>query len=94
MKFSLLSVATCLIGAASAIPLSPRASNAIVPGKNYDRIVTIVFENTDYSTAKSDPYLSTLAQKHNGNNKYLITNWPNAGQRPLINVLPLLLNDH
>jgi hypothetical protein len=67
MKFSLLSVAAGVIGSALAIPLSTRASNTIASGKNYDRIVTIVFENTDYSAAASDPYLSSLAQKHNGN---------------------------
>jgi hypothetical protein len=66
MKISFLSVAVCLIGSALSVPLSPRATSSIVPGSSYDRIVIIVLENTDYSKAKADPYLASLAQKHNG----------------------------
>ncbi|CAO3673695.1 unnamed protein product [Umbelopsis ramanniana] len=66
MKISFLSVAACLIGSALSIPLSSRATSSIVPGSSYDRIVIIVLENTDYSKAKADPYLGSLAQKHNG----------------------------
>ncbi|KAJ2963245.1 hypothetical protein NQZ79_g1753 [Umbelopsis isabellina] len=65
MKFSLFSTALCLVTVAFAAPTQKRAAN-IVPGTNYDRIVIFVLENTDYSTAAANPYLSSLAQKHTG----------------------------
>lgn len=66
MKISFLSVAACLIGSALSVPLSSRATSSVVSGSSFDRIVIIVLENTDYSKAKADPYLGSLAQKHNG----------------------------
>lgn len=41
-------------------------SSTIVPGKHFDRVVIIVFENKDYSTAMKNKYLKSLPSRHNG----------------------------
>ncbi|ORZ01357.1 phosphoesterase family-domain-containing protein [Syncephalastrum racemosum] len=58
----------------SAVPVvsEKRAGLPIVKGKDYDRIVIIVFENQDYSDVAKDPYFSTIADNHNG---ILLTNY-------------------
>ncbi|KAI9304565.1 phosphoesterase [Cunninghamella echinulata] len=57
MKLSLFAVSTSLL-------LS--TVSAIVPGKHFDRIVTIVMSDANYDDAFKDPYFSSLAKKHNG----------------------------
>ncbi|CDH53418.1 acid phosphatase [Lichtheimia corymbifera JMRC:FSU:9682] len=42
------------------------SSTTIVPGKHFDRVVIIVFENKDYSTAMKNKYLKSLPGRHNG----------------------------
>ncbi|CAG8543108.1 1597_t:CDS:2, partial [Dentiscutata heterogama] len=50
--------------------------DAIVPGKFFDRIFLIIFENTDYVKAIQQPYLQDLMNRSNGlllSNYYAIT---------------------
>ncbi|KAJ8657330.1 hypothetical protein O0I10_006883 [Lichtheimia ornata] len=47
-------------------------SSTLVPGKHFDRVVIIVFENKDYSTAMKNKYLKSLPSRHNG---VLLTNY-------------------
>ncbi|KAL0089393.1 phosphoesterase [Phycomyces blakesleeanus] len=52
---------------AATIPIGEkRESSNIVPGKDYDRIVIVLFENQNYADVSKDPYFSTLAAKHKG----------------------------
>ncbi|KAG0172521.1 hypothetical protein DFQ28_010626 [Apophysomyces sp. BC1034] len=62
MKFSTLALVSCLTALATALPVK----RALVPGKHFDRVMIIIFENQDYDTAHGDPYYGTLAEKHNG----------------------------
>ena len=60
-----------VLSSVSAAPTAPK-KNKIIPGKDFDRIVIVVFENQDYEDAAADPYYSTLAEKHNGNHLYIV----------------------
>lgn len=63
---ALLPAAAMVLSTVSAAPTGAKTNN-IVSGKDFDRIVIVVFENQDYEDAAADPYFSTLAEKHNGN---------------------------
>lgn len=45
---------------------SNSTSSGLVPGKYFDRVVIIVFENKDYDTTMKDKYFKSLPSKHNG----------------------------
>lgn len=66
---ALLPAAAMVLSSVSAAPTAPK-KNKIVPGKDFDRIVIVVFENQDYEDAAADPYYSTLAERHDGNYYY------------------------
>ncbi|KAI7847736.1 phosphoesterase family-domain-containing protein [Circinella umbellata] len=51
---------------------SSSSESGLVPGKYFDRVVIIVFENKDYKTAMKNDYLKSLPSKHNG---VLLTNY-------------------
>ena len=51
---------------------SSSSESGLVPGKYFDRIVIIIFENKDYETAMENKYLKSLPSKHNG---VLLTNY-------------------
>ncbi|KAI8868674.1 hypothetical protein GQ42DRAFT_170547 [Ramicandelaber brevisporus] len=42
---------------------SPTAAATFVPGKHFDRVFTIVFENMAYDTVIADPYFSSLTKQ-------------------------------
>lgn len=67
---ALLPAAAMMLSTVSAAPTGAK-TNKIVSGKDFDRIVIVVFENQDYEDAAADPYYSTLAEKHNGNIYYI-----------------------
>ncbi|KAI7850904.1 phosphoesterase family-domain-containing protein [Circinella umbellata] len=46
--------------------------SGLVPGKYFDRVVIIIFENKDFETAMKNKYLKSLPSKHNG---VLLTNY-------------------
>ncbi|KAJ3157227.1 hypothetical protein HDU89_002639 [Geranomyces variabilis] len=48
------------------------AASPLVPGAKFDRVITVILENTDYSDVIADPYFSSLTTKHNGK---LLTNY-------------------
>ncbi|KAI9320682.1 phosphoesterase family-domain-containing protein [Dichotomocladium elegans] len=48
------------------------AASHLVKGKHFDRVVTIIFENKDYSTAMKDKFLKSLPSLYNG---VLLTNY-------------------
>lgn len=64
---ALLPAAAMVLSSVSAAPTAA-PKKKIVPGKDFDRIVIVVFENQDYEDAAADPYYSTLAERHDGNN--------------------------
>lgn len=47
-------------------------SSGLVPGKYFDRVVIIVFENKDYDTTIKDKYFKSLPKKHNGKHSQMI----------------------
>ncbi|KAI9259579.1 phosphoesterase family-domain-containing protein [Phascolomyces articulosus] len=51
---------------------SSSSASGLVPGKYFDRVVIIVFENKDYETAMDDDYFKSLPNRHNG---VLLTNY-------------------
>ncbi|CDH56683.1 acid phosphatase [Lichtheimia corymbifera JMRC:FSU:9682] len=62
---ALLPAAAMVLSSVSAAPTAA-PKKKIVPGKDFDRIVIVVFENQDYEDAAADPYYSTLAERHDG----------------------------
>lgn len=65
MRFSLLdslAIASVIVPATQATPETTHITSH-VPGKAFDRFVTIWLENTDYSKAAGDPSLVSLAKK-------------------------------
>lgn len=66
------------------------SSTTIVPGKHFDRVVIIVFENKDYSTAMKNKYLKSLPGRHNGmldENTHTHTQCHNNKTHPLVLLL-------
>ena len=51
---------------------SSSSESGLVPGKYFDRVFIIVFENKDYETAMEIDYFKSLPSKHNG---VLLTNY-------------------
>ncbi|KAI8379476.1 phosphoesterase [Radiomyces spectabilis] len=102
MKFT----ATALISAAllavastvTAAPLEARGNhhhnhhkgNHIVKGKHFDRVMIIIFENKDYTTAKNDAYYSNLARLHNG---VALTNYNGTTHPSQPNYISLISGD-
>ncbi|KAJ3008544.1 hypothetical protein HKX48_008478 [Thoreauomyces humboldtii] len=72
MLFNIAAVA--LLAAVStmveAVPIN--ATSALVPGKYFDHVMTVFFENTDYSDVIADSYFGSLTTNHNGK---LLTNY-------------------
>lgn len=57
-------LAGCILNAfANSSPDSKHSKLSVVPGKAFDRFVTIWLENTDFSSAMADPNLSALASQ-------------------------------
>ncbi|KAI8368249.1 phosphoesterase family-domain-containing protein [Radiomyces spectabilis] len=54
------------------------AASDVVPGKHFDRVFIVVFENQDYKTAAKDKFMSSLADRYNGVTltNYLATTHP------------------
>lgn len=47
----------------AALFLASATAAAATPGKNFDRVVFVVFENTDYSAAMAQPFFKSLANQ-------------------------------
>ncbi|KAI8869129.1 hypothetical protein GQ42DRAFT_32044 [Ramicandelaber brevisporus] len=54
MRFNIAALAALIASAAVS-------TEAIVTGKHFNRVFIIIFENTSYNTAMSDPYFASLA---------------------------------
>ncbi|KAJ3184259.1 hypothetical protein HDU87_005106 [Geranomyces variabilis] len=70
--FAAAALATFAATGVLAAPAPAAAASPLVPGANFDRIMTVIFENTDYSDVIADPYFSSLTTNHNGK---LLTNY-------------------
>ncbi|CAO3576031.1 unnamed protein product [Absidia cylindrospora] len=64
MKF--LSLLSLSVMAISVLARPAHHKSHVVPGKYFDRVVIVIFENIDYDDAHKNPYFASLADKHNG----------------------------
>ncbi|KAI8868676.1 phosphoesterase-domain-containing protein [Ramicandelaber brevisporus] len=72
MRFNIAALATLGLvatAAVSAVPTSLKASGAtvsaqaIVPGKHFNRVFIVIFENTSFDEVYNDPYFKQLADQ-------------------------------
>ncbi|CDH59504.1 acid phosphatase [Lichtheimia corymbifera JMRC:FSU:9682] len=66
---------------------SNSTSSGLVPGKYFDRVVIIVFENKDYDTTMKDKYFKSLPSKHNG---VMLTNYRGVAHPSQPNYIALI----
>ncbi|KAI9000276.1 phosphoesterase family-domain-containing protein [Gaertneriomyces semiglobifer] len=62
--FVTIATAVSAIASVAAVPISPRA-DPVVPGKWFDRVVTVVMENTDFKDAVKDAFFNSLTSIYN-----------------------------
>ncbi|GAQ80549.1 acid phosphatase [Klebsormidium nitens] len=70
--------------AAQTYDCSSSCPQAYVAGRYFDRIFTIIFENTDYAAAIADPYFVSLTRRGDGR---LLTNYHGCTHPSLPNYL-------